>query len=207
MDECAACGATVDGYATYCDACGDGDGDGDGDDSGHARPHDRTHRPEEASFDVPSPVARGVGALLASAVLLGGFTTFQSLQYLPEALSYYEPVDTVGFFANQLLTVALLVAFAVMAKRLFDGTADTHRYGRLLQLLAVASVASGVVVTATPDTITRWLPTFVDPAYVVLNVVLVYTYPDVFARDLGFLALGILRATVTFTAGARLRRT
>jgi len=175
MDECAACGATVDGYATYCDACGDGDGDGDGDDSGHARPHDRTHRPEEASFDVPSPVARGVGALLASAVLLGGFTTFQSLQYLPEALSYYEPVDTVGFFANQLLTVA--------------------------------SVASGVVVTATPDTITRWLPTFVDPAYVVLNVVLVYTYPDVFARDLGFLALGILGATVTFTAGARLRRT
>lgn len=203
MDECAACGATVDGYATYCDACSTDAGDGD---SNPGR-RGRVRHSEEPSYDAPSPVARGVGALLVAAVLLGGFVTLQSLRYLPQVLSFYAPLETVGYLLNQLITIALLVAFAVMAKRLLDGTADADRYGRLLKALAVASVASGVVVTTTPERLSRWLPTFVDPGYVVLNVVARYTYPDVFVQELGVLLLGIVGASVTFAAGTRLRRT
>lgn len=198
MSECAACGGHVDGFATYCDACSD-------DDSGAAS-SERTQRSETATHDATSPVARSVGILLAAAVALGGFMTFQSLQYVPQVLSFYTPAESVGFLLNQGITVALLVAFALMAKRLFDGTADVDRYGRILQVLAVASLASGVIVTAFPNAITRWFPTLLDPAYVVLNVVVFHTYRAVFAQELGVLLLGVVGASITFAAGTRLRR-
>lgn len=196
MDKCAACGAPVDGDATYCTVCSDRYGGATG-----STEHDDTE-----SFDTTRPTVRGVGLLLVGAVVLGGFRFLQSLEYISAALRLSTGADTVGFLLNRLVVLAVLVAFAVMAKRLFDGRADVDQYGRRLQTLAAASAIAGVLVTVTPGIVGTWLPTVFDPASVVLTAVLTETSPGVFRGDLGLFGVGFAGAAITFLAGWQLRR-
>lgn len=192
MDECAACGRPVDD-ATYCGNC-----TGERDDAPESR------SPRRTDDGVASPRARLVGSFLALAAVVGGVAAARSLVYLPEVLAFFDPIDSVGFLLTQAVNVALVVAFAVMAKRLFDDTADAPQYGRILQVLAVASVAFGVLVTVLPDTVARWLPAVFDPGYVTLNVAARYLAPVVFSGPLTTLGLGVVGASVTFAAGTAL---
>jgi hypothetical protein len=192
MDECAACGRPVDD-ATYCETCTE----------------DRatfvsSRSPQPTDDGVASPRARLVGAFLALAAVVGGVAAARSLVYLPDVLTYFDPLDSVGFLLTQAVNVALVVAFAVMAKRLFDDTADAPRYGRILQTLAIASVAFGVLVTILPDAVARWLPAVFDPGYVTLSVAARYLAPIVFSGPLTTLGVGVVGASVTFAAGTAL---
>lgn len=195
MAECAGCGRTVDDDATHCDACA-------------SEPSEHTPTPRAVHHDdVASPRARVVGAFLAIAAIVGGVAAARSLVYLPEVLAYFEPIDSIGFLLTQTVNVALVVAFAVMGKRLFDDTANAARYGPVLQVLAVASVAAGVLVTVLPDTVARWFPAVFDPGYVTLNVAARYLAPVVFDGPLTTLGVAIVGASVTFAAGTALADT
>ncbi|MFC6953168.1 hypothetical protein [Halorubellus litoreus] len=195
MDECVACGASVRGATTYCDDCAN-------------RDDDAATATSTASVDdrVSSPTSRAVAVLLAAGALLGGFQTVQTLLYLPQAVAVGWSPDTLGFIAVQAVNVTLLVSFAIMAKRLFDGTADRARYGRVLRVLAVASVGFGTLVTALPNPVVRWLPTVMDPAYVVLNVLAFHLAPTVLWTEWQMLAVGVVGAAVSFGAGTALQR-
>jgi len=200
MDDCAACGARVENGRTYCVDCAQG---ATGDERASLDElRSRTTRRDA----VASPRARGVGAVLALAALLGGVAAVRSLVYVPEALAYFDPVDTVGFLVVQGVNVALVAAFAVMAKRLFDGTAEAARYGRVLQALAAASVVVGALVLALPDGVVRWLPAVFDPGYVTLSVAARYLAPVAFSGPLATFGLGVAGAAVSFAAGTALRR-
>ncbi|WP_227131285.1 hypothetical protein [Halorubellus salinus] len=193
MDECVACGASIRGASAYCDDCAE-------------RASDGTASAPSREGRVSSPAARAVAILLAAAALLGGFQTVQTLQYLPQAVVLGLSLDTVGFLAVQAVNVTLLVAFAVMAKRLFDGAADRARYGRVLRALAAASVAFGTLVTVLPNPVVRWLPTVVDPAYVVLNVLAFHVAPTVLWAEWQVLAVAVVGASISFAAGTALRQ-
>ncbi|WP_323676587.1 hypothetical protein [Halorubellus sp. PRR65] len=195
MNECVDCGRPVRGGSAYCEDCANRDGDG---------PTTTT----TASVDdrVSSLTSRAVAVLLAAGALLGGATVLQSLQYAPVAVSAGRPLDAVGFLVVQAVNATLVVGFAVMAKRLFEGRGDRARYGRIVRILAVASVVSGVLVTVLPNPLVRWLPTVVDPAYVVLNVLAFALAPSVFASEAQTLAVGVVGASVSFVAGTALQR-
>ena len=194
MNACADCGRPVkDG--THCDDCSE-------DDRAATTPGTRAAR----SDAVPSPRARGVAVLLAIAAVLGGVAAVRSLVYVPEALAYFDPVDSVGFVVVQGVNVAVVTAFAVMAKRLFDGTAPAARYGRILQVLAAASVVVGALVLTLPDGVVRWLPAVFDPGYVTLSVAARYLAPVVLGGPLTTFALGVAGAGISFAAGSALRR-
>ena len=201
MDDCAACGARVEDARTYCVDCARGE-TGDG----VARRVDERSRTPQRDV-VASPRARGVGVGLALAAVLGGVAAVRSLVYVPEVLAYFDLVDSIGFLLVQGVNVGVVVAFAVMAKRLFDGTAATARYGRVLQGLAAASVSVSALVVAVPDGITRWLPAVFDPGYVTLSVVARYLVPVAFSGPLTTFGVAVVGAAVSFAAGSALRRT
>jgi hypothetical protein len=194
MNACADCGRPVDG-GTYCDACTGDDRDA------------TTARTRGARSDgVSSPRARAVAVLLALAAVLGGIAAVRSLVYVPEALAYFDPVDSVGFLVVQGVNVAFVAAFTIMAKRLFDGTAGAARYGRVLQALAATSVVVGALVLTLPDGVVRWLPAVFDPGYVTLSVAARSLAPVVLSGPLATFGLGVAGASVSFAAGTALRR-
>lgn len=184
MDECVDCGRETLSASAYCDQCAD----------------------RAAPERVASPTARAVAVLLAAGALVGGATVLQSLQYAPAAIRAGRPLDAVGFLAVQAVNAALVVAFAAMAKRLFEGRGDRARYGRILRVLAVASVASGTLVAVLPNTLVRWLPTVLDPASAVVNVLAFFASPSVFVDQWQTLALGVVGAAISFAAGTALQR-
>ncbi|NHN40739.1 hypothetical protein G9C85_03690 [Halorubellus sp. JP-L1] len=189
MPPCAACGADVDGDGTYCTACANDASDG-----------------REAVPPVATPLHRAVAAFLAVATLLGAFSLLRSLTYLPTIAEHFGGVDVVGFVATRVVLVGFPVAYAVMAKRLYDGTARAGTYGRVLQVVAGLSVASGVLVTVLPDALTHWLPTVQGPGHIVLSTTRFYLARTAFATDWQVLALGVAGAIVTFAAGTALVR-
>lgn len=197
MDECAACGARVDGATTYCDDCADRASDS-------TRGQGRGSRPVR---DAASPAARAVAVLLAAGALLGGFGTLQSLRYVPQALSAGLSLDTLGFLATRALRVTLLVVFAVMAVQLYDGTANARRYGRALRALAAGTVGFGLAVVVFPAAFGRWLPTLLDPASVALHALAFFAAPRLLFGELSVFALSVLGAAVSYLAGTRLGRT
>lgn len=207
MDECAACGAAVDGAAAYCDDCADRDGERAGSDRDGGRrvgDHDRPTASGSTAGDrsgVAAPEERAVAALLAVAAVVGGFATLESLSFLPEALGFFDPVDTVGFLLNAALKLALVVAFAVGAKRLADGTADADRIGRALRGLAVVSVALTGLAVVAPFSIFRWLPTVLDPGAIVVDVAVRYLAPGSFTIGPALLGIAGVGAVISFVAG------
>jgi hypothetical protein len=201
MDDCAACGARVEDARTYCVDCARGE---TGDElAGRSDERSMTSRRDV----VASPRARAVGVVPAVAAVLGGLAAVRSLVYVPEALAFFDPVDSIGFLLVQGVNVGVVLAFAVMARRLFDGTAATARYGRVLQGLAAASVSVSALVVALPDGITRWLPAVFDPGYVTLSVVARYLAPVAFSGPLSTFGLAVVGAALSFAAGSALRRT
>ena len=200
MNDCAACGARVEDARTYCVDCAQG---ATGDEATR-RIDERSRTPRRDA--VASPRARGVGVGLALAAVLGGVAAVRSLVYVPEVLAYFDLVDSIGFLLVQGVNVGVVVAFAVMAKRLFDGTAATARYGRVLQGLAAASVSVSALVVAFPDGITRWLPAVFDPGYVTLSVAARYLAPVAFSGPLTTFGVAVVGAAVSFAAGTALRR-
>jgi len=190
MASCATCGANVGDGRTYCSSCAGG-----------------ADRSRQGAVDaVPTPLHRAVAAFLAVATLLGAVGAVRSLTFLPLVVRQFRGVDAVGFVATRLVLIGFLVAYAVMAKRLYDGSADAETYGRVLQAVALLSAASGVVVTVLPDATARWLPTVDGPAHIVLTTAAFYLARDVFASDWQVLALGVAAAIVTFAAGTALVR-
>ena len=204
MDECAACGARVDATATYCDDCAD-EGSARSTTASHAREATgAAGRTDRDGGAVASPTRRAVAALLALAAVGSAFTFAQSLAFLPEALRYFRAVQTVGFLVNQTVDLALVVAFAVGAKRLVDGTADAAQYGRALQGLAVASAVLTVVGALAPRSALRWVPSFLDPGGIVLNVGLRYLGPGAIGVELALVAVGGVGAIISVVAGRAL---
>lgn len=194
MEECAACGARVDGAATYCDDCADRANDSE-------RAGERGTR---AVTDAASPAARAVAVLLAVGALLGGFGTLQSLRYVPQALSAGPSLDTLGFLTTRALRVTLLVVFAVMAARLYGGTANVARYGRALQALSAGTVVFGLAVVVFPAAFGRWLPTLLDPASVALHALAFFLAPGFLFGELSVFGVAVVGAAVSYLAGARL---
>jgi hypothetical protein len=187
MSECADCGGPVEDFATYCEDC-----------RGTTRPHgsgpsgvaDRGAAQDDASTDTsgthPSrstartdAAATHVGAFLAVAAAVGAYGVLQTLLYLPDLIRYSGGLGPFAPVVAELVHVPLVLAYGVMAKRLFDGTADKDRYARYLTALAALTVASAIgheLALAFPvvhQPIGRLslilLPYGVDPGYITLN--------------------------------------
>lgn len=205
MAECAACGAPVDAATTYCDDCADRS-TGSGTDRSRAAATTVAGR-ERRGDVVASPTERTVAALLAAAAVVGGFTTLESLSFLPESIGFVDALYAVGFLANVAIQLGLAVAFAVGAKRLADGTADATRYGRLLQALAVLSVVLTAVAVYAPFAVLRWLPTVLDPGAVVFNLAVREFASGQYALGATLVGVAGVGAVVSFAAGTALERT
>lgn len=197
MSECVDCGRDAPAAATYCDECADRD---------VHRDTSPRNAPAAKQARVASPMARAVAVLLSAATALGGFAVARTLQYVPQVIATARPIDAVGFLAASAVRVTLLATFAVMAKRLLDGTANVARYGRFLRTFAVASIAFGVAVTTLPEPVSRWLPTVLDPAYVALNALAFYVAPGSLFDQWQTFAVGTVGVTLSFVAGSALVR-
>jgi len=216
MDECAECGARVDGAAAYCDDCADRGGgraptDRDRGGAG-ARTVDRDGGADGVTTvdrggghgAVASPAERAVAALLGVAAVVGGFSSVESLSFLPEALGFLDPVETGGFLLNTTVRLGLAAAFAVGAKRLADGTADAGRIGRALRSLAVVSVVLTGVAVLAPFGVLRWVPSVLDPGAIVVAAAVRYVTPGPVTVDPALLGIAGVGAVVSFAAGTAL---
>ena len=73
------------------------------------------------------------------------------------------PRDPFGNLYGEVLTVPLVVAYGVTAKRLFDGAADRGRYRRVLAAAAPLAVAFQGLREVGSGFLTAWLPRGTDP--------------------------------------------
>jgi hypothetical protein len=200
MSECADCGGRVEGFATYCDDCRGATPASDretttvGDDdpttgTGREAPAtDARGTHAERSTDATDSAGTHVGAFLAVAAA-GAYGLFETLRFVLAV----GPSDLFGNLYGEFLTVPLVAAYGVMAKRLLDGTADHARYRRILVATAGLTLAFQVLRETGGGFSIAWLPRGADPGSLALYV-LAYSplYQYLQGIDLGgaFLVVG-----------------
>lgn len=176
MSDCASCGRPVDGVGTHCDRCRTARNHRPAGDSDH---RNATTQGSGSARDAERST-QYVATFLGASALIGGLPALTALTLVPELLRYPGRLDFYAPWVGIFTAIPLLVAFAVMAKRLLDGTADHDRYATVLSALGGTTVLLGILDWFDPDGVPYLLPHGFDPGFVLVDVLL---------QELGFAAV------------------